>query len=187
VGFSEPTPVIQDHHSNSSTGDNSGSFVVLTSGCLLPVVSCTSWCLGVLRALLLFHLGDTSIVGVVLTPGFLPSSVVVCCCGAYRPASLVASWRAFVVICTGELNSLVHSCYLVISMLRPSIVDCIAGLFCIVVASLCCRSHCGTLSYLGWDSVPVYQSYCCTGVYRSVVKPIGFISCWGYASIGCRI
>jgi hypothetical protein len=49
-----------------------------------------------------------------------------------------------------------------ISMSRPSIVHRTAGLF----------------SYLRWNSVtvPVYQSYCCTGVYRSV-KPIGFICC----------
>jgi hypothetical protein len=35
------------------------------------------------------------------------------------------------------------------------------------VASLCC-SHGTLLWYLRWDSVPAYQSYCCTGVYRPV-------------------
>jgi hypothetical protein len=89
----------------------------------------------VLRALLLFHLGDSSIVGGCGID--LRLLAVVCCCLLVCNGLLPAhSGREYTCVCS--------------SMLRPSAVDRIAGLFCIVRR----------------DSVPAYQSYCCTGIYR---------------------
>jgi hypothetical protein len=63
---------------------NTGSSSCSTGGHQRCTHCCS--CRRVLRALLLFHLGDTSIVGVVSTSGFSPSSVVIFVFGSRPPA-----------------------------------------------------------------------------------------------------
>jgi hypothetical protein len=100
---------------------------VSTSGCLLAIVSCScGWCRRLLRALLLFHLGESSIAGVVLlTSGYLPSSVVV-----VGPTDrLPWSPHRGLLLSQSALVSRTPSCTPVILLIQCRVPLSIAGLF----------------------------------------------------------